>query len=68
AYSLKAALWVGAIGSLFTFLPVLLSPVRRIRDMPEPVSGITAGQAALAGGVVEPGPVTTEPGPAAADA
>ncbi|HEX6662168.1 MAG TPA: MFS transporter [Gaiellaceae bacterium] len=68
AYSLKAALWVGAIGSLFTFLPVLLSPVRGIRDMPESVSEITAGQAELAGGVVKPGPVTTEPGPAAADA
>ena len=67
-YSLKAALWVGAIGSLFTFLPVLFSPVRGIRDMPAPVSEITAGQAELAGGIVEPGPVTTEPGPAAADA
>jgi predicted MFS family arabinose efflux permease len=68
AYSLKAALWVGAVGSLFTFLPVLLSPVRRIRDMPEPVSEPTAAQAEHAGGIVEPGLLTTEPGPAAADA
>ena len=68
AYSLKAALWVGAIGSLFTFLPVLLSPVRRIRHMPEPVSEPTAAQAEHAGGIVEPGLLTAEPGPAAADA
>ena len=67
AYGLRTALWVGAIGSLFTFLPVLLSPVRSIREMPEPVTEPTAAQAELAGGVVEPGPVVTEPGPAAAD-
>ncbi|MGZ8716763.1 MAG: MFS transporter, partial [Gaiellaceae bacterium] len=36
AYSLRTALWVGAIGSLFTFLPVALSSVRSIRDLPEP--------------------------------
>jgi MFS family permease len=36
AYGLRAALWVGAIGSLFTFLPVALSSVRSIRELPEP--------------------------------
>jgi MFS family permease len=67
-YGLHAALWVGTIGSLFTFLPPLLSPVWRIREMPEAVVEPTAAQAEMAGGVVEPAPVVTEPGPAAADA
>ena len=31
---LRPALWVAAIGALFTFLPILLSPVPRIRAMP----------------------------------
>jgi hypothetical protein len=67
-YSLHAALWVGAIGSLFTFLPVLLSPVRSIHEMPAPVNEPTSAQAEMAGGVVEPGPLVREPGPAAMDA
>lgn len=33
---LRSAMWVGAIGGLFTFLPILLSPVRSIERMPEP--------------------------------
>jgi MFS family permease len=33
---LRPAMWVGAIGALFTFLPILLSPVRSIETMPEP--------------------------------
>jgi MFS family permease len=68
ASTLKTALWVSAIGSVFTFLPVLLSPVRGIQEMPAPVIEPTAAQAEMAGGVVEPAPVVTEPGPAAADA
>jgi MFS family permease len=66
-YGLRTALWVSAVGSLFTFLPVLLSPVRRIKEMPAVIEP-TAAQAEMAGGVVEPAPVVTEPGPAAADA
>ena len=34
---LRPAIWVAAIGSLFTFLPILLSPVRSIETMPEPL-------------------------------
>ena len=64
-YSLKTALWVGAVGELFTFLPVLLSPVRSIGEMPKPVVEPTPAQAELEGGVVEGVPL---PGPAAADA
>jgi MFS family permease len=36
AFSLRAALWVGAIGMLFPALPVLFSSVRSIREMPGP--------------------------------
>jgi MFS family permease len=67
AYTLHAALWVGAIGSLFTFLPVLLSPVRGIREMPKSVDEPTPAQAEMAGGIVEPAAMVREPGPAAAD-
>jgi MFS family permease len=35
---LRAALWVGAIGALLSFLPILLSPVRSIQTMPEPTT------------------------------
>ena len=36
AWGLRAALWVGGIGSLFTFLPIALSSVRSIRELPKP--------------------------------
>jgi MFS family permease len=32
---LHATLWVGAIGGCFAFLPVLFSPVRSLRDIPD---------------------------------
>jgi MFS family permease len=34
-FSLRAALWTGAVGMLFPAVPVLLSSVRSIREMPE---------------------------------
>ena len=67
AYGLRTALWVSAIGSFFTFLPVLLSPVRSVREMPDQVHEPTPGQAEMAGGVVEPAPLVPDPGPAPAD-
>ena len=54
AYSLKAALWVGAIGCLFTWLPVFLTSVRTIEEMPEPLIEPTVAEANLAGGILEP--------------
>jgi len=35
---LRPAIWIGAIGASFTFLPILLSPVRSIEKMPEPTT------------------------------
>jgi len=33
---LRPTLWVAGIGSCLPFLPVFLSPVRRLRTIPEP--------------------------------
>jgi MFS family permease len=65
ATSLHAALWVGAVLGTPTFLWVLLSPLRSIREMPEPVDTPTPAQAELEGGLVEGAPL---PAPSAADA
>jgi MFS family permease len=62
---LRTALWVGALGSLTAFLPVALSSVRSIREMPAAVEEPTPAQAELEGGFVEGAPL---PAPAAADA
>jgi MFS family permease len=35
---LRETLWVAAVAGSFSFLPVLLSPVRTLREMPEPAS------------------------------
>jgi hypothetical protein len=56
---------VGAILGTPTFLWVLLSPLRSIREMPEPVDMPTPAQAELEGGLIEGAPL---PAPAAADA
>jgi MFS family permease len=65
ATSLHTALWVGAVLGTPTFLWVLLSPLRAIREMPEPVEPPTPAQAELEGGLVEGTPL---PAPSAADA
>jgi MFS family permease len=56
AFSLHAAIWVGAIGMSLAFLPVLLSPVRTLREMPEQVTDPLA-EAEGEGGRVMPGQV-----------
>ena len=37
AFSIPAALWIGGIGTSLSVVPLLISPVRTLRDMPEPV-------------------------------
>jgi MFS family permease len=54
AFGLHAAMWVGAIGMSLAFLPVLLSPVRTLREMPEQVADPLA-EAEGEGGRVMPG-------------
>jgi MFS family permease len=62
---LHAALWAGAVGGLPCFLPVALSSVRSLRELPEPLEEPTPAEADLDGGLLEPQPLA---GPAAADA
>ena len=66
AFGLHTGLWIGAVGGLFSFLFVALSPVRSIGAMPDTLEP-TSAQAEAAGGVVEPAPMIVEPGPPAAD-
>lgn len=49
--SLRFAIWVGAIGQCLAVLPVLLSPVRTLREMPEPVEDMLPSEADAAGGL-----------------
>ena len=57
---LLPTIWISAIGSLFAFLPVALSPVRSIREMPSPVdeSGPASPEPQLATEQAEDGFVT----------
>jgi MFS family permease len=45
---LHETIWIGAIGGLFVFLPVLLSPVRSIGAMPAPAETVAHAVAAPA--------------------
>jgi MFS family permease len=51
-FSLRFAIWVGAIGISLAVLPVLLSPVRTLREMPEPAEEPLPSEAEAAGGLV----------------
>jgi MFS family permease len=42
-FGTHAAIWVGAVGGLFAFLPVLLSPVRALTRIPEPEPAASRG-------------------------
>jgi MFS family permease len=52
--TLRTALWVGAIGGMVSFLPVLLSSVRTIKEIPLPQAEVEPLEAEAAGGLVEP--------------
>ena len=52
---LRPALWVAAIGAFFTFLPILFSPVPKLREMPTPVEEPLPSEAEAAGGLVAAG-------------
>jgi MFS family permease len=51
-FGLRTALWVAAVGALVTFLPILLSPVPKLRVLPEPVDEPLPSEAEAAGGLV----------------
>jgi MFS family permease len=59
---LRPTLWVAAIGSLFSFIPPLLSPVRSLMEIPEyredaPVEALASSEE----GVIEPGHLPRSP-------
>ena len=51
-FGVRFTIWVGAIGLSLAFLPVLLSPVRTLREMPEPVEEPLPSEADASGGLV----------------
>ena len=51
-FGLRTAIWVGAIGMSLAVLPVLLSPVRTLREMPEPAQEPLPSEADAAGGLL----------------
>jgi MFS family permease len=51
-FGLRSALWVAAIGALFAFVPILLSPVPKLREIPEPVEEPLPSEAEAAGGLL----------------
>jgi MFS family permease len=59
-FSLRTAIWVGAVGMSLAVLPVLLSPVRTLREMPEPAEEPLPSEADAAGGLL-PAPTGTLP-------
>jgi MFS family permease len=64
-FGLRTALWVGGLGNIFKIVPIALSSVRKVGEMPEPVQEPTPGEAELEGGALGPHPL---PSPAGADA
>jgi hypothetical protein len=60
-FGLRTAIWVGAIGQCLAVLPVLLSPVRTLREMPEPVEEPLPSEADAAGGLLQAGAGATPP-------
>ena len=48
AVSIPAALWIGGLGACLSVVPVLLSPVRTLVDMPTPADDVPAGVDAAA--------------------
>jgi MFS family permease len=49
AVSIQAAIWVGALGSFLAVIPLLVTPVRHLRDMPTPAGDEPTAGVDLAG-------------------
>jgi MFS family permease len=71
AIGLRETIWIGAVGSLFAFLPLLVGPLKGLREMPEPVVDNASPEIvaeALSGlpdpAPMPPPPVATSPPPA----
>jgi MFS family permease len=57
-FGLRAAIWIGSVGVSLAFLPVLVSPVRSLRHVPEPPEPSPGeGEALPVPGLTAPPPV-----------
>jgi len=54
AFDLRTAIWVGAIGNLFTFVPLLFSSLRSLERLPEQVEEPLPSGAEATGGIAAP--------------
>jgi MFS family permease len=53
-FGLRAAIWTGAIGGFFAFLPLVFSSLSSLKRLPEPEEQLLPSEAAAAGGVAVP--------------
>ena len=55
-FGLRAAIWTGAIGGFFSFLPLVFSSLGSLERLPEPEEEPLPSEAAAAGGLAIPAP------------
>jgi MFS family permease len=58
---LRETIWVGAIGGLFAFLPLLVGPLRHLREMPSPVDDEPSARDVAEAQEEAPDPLLTPP-------
>jgi MFS family permease len=64
---LHTTIWLGAIGACFAFVPLLFSPLRSLRTMPEPVTDTPAMETIGEAVDESPRPLPSVPHPALVD-
>jgi MFS family permease len=60
-FGVRPTLWIGAVGGVLAFLPVLLSPLPSMRELPTLRGAAPPAEPARDGGIVPP-PPTPDPG------
>ena len=61
---LRPAMWIMCVGGFLTFLPIALSPVKSIQEMPEPLDESAMAEGSREGSPVPPGAAPPAPAPA----
>ena len=64
---LHTTIWIGAIGAFFAFVPLLFSPLRSLRTMPDPVMDTPAVETIGEAVDESPRPLPSVPHPALQD-
>jgi MFS family permease len=60
-FGLRTAIWTGAIGGFFAFLPLVFSSLSSLQRLPEPEEEPLPSEAAAAGGLAIPAPSPASP-------